>query len=52
MLGGASGPNDLTASTVYAGAGGRIIPIVIVALLFVVALVLFRREGRYFAERL
>jgi len=52
MLGGASGPNDLTASTVYAGAGGRLIPIAIVALLFLVSVVLFRREGRYFAERL
>ncbi|MBM2821313.1 MAG: type transporter [Thermoleophilia bacterium] len=52
MLGGASGPNDLTAATVYAGAGGRLIPIAIVALLFIAALVIFRREGRYFAERL
>ena len=26
MLGGASGPNDLTAATVFAGAGGRLIP--------------------------
>jgi ABC-2 type transport system permease protein len=48
---GASGPNDLTAATVYAGAGGRAIPIVIAVLLFVGALAFFRREGRYFAER-
>jgi ABC-2 type transport system permease protein len=48
---GSSGPNDLTAATVYAGAGGRAIPIAIAALIFVGGLVLFRREGRYFAER-
>jgi ABC-2 type transport system permease protein len=52
VLGGASGPNDLTASDVFAGAGGRLVPISIVALVFVAALVFFRREGRYFAERL
>lgn len=52
ILGGASGPNDLTAATVYAGAGGRLIPILIAVLLFAAALAFFRREGRYFAERL
>ena len=52
VLGGASGPNDLTASDVFAGAGGRLIPISIAALVLVSALVYFRREGRYFAERL
>jgi hypothetical protein len=50
VLGG-SGPNDLTAATVYAGAGGRAIPIGIALLIFVGALAFFRREGRYFAER-
>jgi ABC-2 type transport system permease protein len=52
LLGGASGPNDLTAADVYSGAGGRLIPLVIVGLVFAAALVFFRREGRYFAERL
>jgi ABC-2 type transport system permease protein len=52
ILGGASGPNDLTAATVYAGAGGRVIPIVVVAVMFVGALAIFRSEGRYFAERI
>jgi ABC-2 type transport system permease protein len=52
VLGGASGPYDLTAADVYAGAGGRLIPIVIVVLVFAAALAFFRREGRYFAERL
>ena len=52
VLGGASGPNDLTAADVFAGAGGRLIPLAIVALVFVAALAFFRREGRYFAERL
>ncbi len=52
MLGGASGPNDVSADVVYAGVGGRLIPIGIVAILFVVAFAFFRREGRYFAERL
>jgi ABC-2 type transport system permease protein len=49
---GVSGPNDLSAADVFAGAGGRAIPLAIVALVFVAALVYFRREGRYFAERL
>ncbi len=48
---GASGPNDLTAATVFAAAGGRMIPIVIAVLIFLGALVFFRRESRYFAER-
>jgi ABC-2 type transport system permease protein len=48
---GSSGPNDLTAATVFAGAGGRAIPIAIAVLVFVGALAFFRREGRYFAER-
>jgi ABC-2 type transport system permease protein len=48
---GASGPNDVTAANVYAGAGGRAIPIAIAVLVFVAALVFFGREGRYFAER-
>lgn len=51
LLGGASGPNDLTAADVY-GSGGRLIPLAIVAVLFGAALLFFRRESRYFAERL
>jgi ABC-2 type transport system permease protein len=50
ILGGASGPNDVTAATVY-GAGGSAIPIAIAVLVFLGALAFFRREGRYFAER-
>jgi ABC-2 type transport system permease protein len=50
VLGGASGPNDVTAADVY-GVAGRIIPILIALALFIGALVFFRREGRYFAER-
>jgi ABC-2 type transport system permease protein len=50
ILGGASGPNDVTAADVY-GPAGRIIPILIALFLFLGALVFFRREGRYFAER-
>jgi ABC-2 type transport system permease protein len=52
LLGGPSGPNDVSADVVYAGFGGRLIPIGIVALLFLAAFAYFRREGRYFAERL
>ena len=51
VLGGASGPYDMTAATVYAGAGGRLMPILIAALVFLGALAFFRHEGRYFAER-
>jgi ABC-2 type transport system permease protein len=51
VLGGASGPYDVTAASVYAGAGGPIIPILIAALLFLGGLAFFRHEGRYFAER-
>jgi len=52
VLGGSSGPYDVSAGTVYAGWGGRMIPITIVGLLFLAAVLVFRREGRYFAERL
>jgi ABC-2 type transport system permease protein len=48
---GSSGPNDVTAGNVYAGAGGRAIPIVIVAALLLLGLFVFRREAKYFAER-
>jgi ABC-2 type transport system permease protein len=51
ILGGPSGPNDVTAATVYAGAGGRVIPVLIAVLVFLGGLAFFRREGRYFAER-
>jgi ABC-2 type transport system permease protein len=47
---GNGGPNDLTVTDVY-GVGGRLIPVSIALALFVGALVFFRREGRYFAER-
>jgi ABC-2 type transport system permease protein len=52
LFAGSSGPNDVSAATVFAGAGGRLIPIAIVLLLFLGAVFFFRREGRYFAERL
>lgn len=48
---GVSGPNDVTAATVYAGVGGRTIPVLTAVLIFAGALVFFRREGQYFAER-
>jgi ABC-2 type transport system permease protein len=48
---GSSGPNDVTAATVYAHAAGRLIPIMIVAGIFVGGLAFFRHEARYFAER-
>jgi ABC-2 type transport system permease protein len=51
VLGGASGPNDVTAAAVYGGPIGRVIPILIAVLVFVGALAFFRREGKYFAER-
>jgi ABC-2 type transport system permease protein len=50
ILGGPSGPNDVTAANVY-GAGGRLIPVAIAVLIFVGGVAFFRREGRYFAER-
>ena len=52
MLGGSSGPYDETAATVFAGVGGRLIPLTIVVVIFLAAVVFFRREGRYFAEKL
>jgi ABC-2 type transport system permease protein len=48
---GASGPNDLTAADVYASVGGRAIPVAIAVLIFIGGLAFFRRDGRYFAER-
>jgi ABC-2 type transport system permease protein len=47
---GASGPNDLSVTDVY-GAGGRLISIATVALIFLAGIKLFRRESRFFAER-
>jgi ABC-2 type transport system permease protein len=47
---GSSGPNDLTATDVY-GRGGTLIPIAIAVVLLLGALAFFRRECRYFAER-
>ena len=51
ILGGPSGPNDVTAATVYGSAWGRLIPVLIAVLVFLGALAFFRREGRFFAER-
>jgi ABC-2 type transport system permease protein len=51
VLGGASGPNDVTAANVFWGSGGRLIPVLIAVLVFLGAFWFFRREGRYFAER-
>jgi ABC-2 type transport system permease protein len=48
---GSSGPNDLTAADVYSNAGGRVIPVAIAVLIFIGGLAFFRRDGRYFAER-
>ena len=48
---GSGGPNDVTAQTVFAGVGGRALPIAIALLVFGGSLVFFRREARYFAER-
>ena len=47
---GVSGPNDLSVTDVY-GPAGRLIPFAIVLLIVVVSLAFFRRESRYFAER-
>jgi ABC-2 type transport system permease protein len=48
---GSSGPNDLTAADVYTNAGGRAIPVAIAVVIFIGGLAFFRRDGRYFAER-
>jgi ABC-2 type transport system permease protein len=48
---GPSGPNDLTVADVYGGAAGRLIPLAIIAFVLIGGLAFFRRESRYFAER-
>ena len=48
---GASGPYDLTAAQVYAHHGGHAIPLVVVAFVVALGFLFFRRESRYFAER-
>lgn len=48
---GTSGPYDVTAATVYAGHGGRGIPIAVVVAVSVVGFAFFRRQSRHFAER-
>jgi ABC-2 type transport system permease protein len=50
ILGGPGGPNDLTASDVYPIAG-RLPPLAVLVLVVVTGFGYFRREGRYFAER-
>jgi ABC-2 type transport system permease protein len=52
VLGGSSGPHDVDAGSVYAGAGGRIWPVLVTLLVFGIGLMVFRRESRYFAERI
>jgi ABC-2 type transport system permease protein len=47
---GPSGPNDLTVTDVY-GPAGRLVPLAIIAVLLVGGYAFFRRESRYFAER-
>lgn len=52
VLGGTSGPYDVSAATVFAGAGGRLIPFLVLTLLSLTAFFFFKRQSRYFAERL
>jgi len=47
---GRSGPNDLTVTDVY-GLWGRVVPVAIVLLILYGGFAFFRRESRYFAER-
>ena len=49
---GATSPQDHTAGAVLAGHGGRLGPVLLAVAVFVGGVVLFRREGRYFAERI
>jgi ABC-2 type transport system permease protein len=48
---GPSGPNDLTVANVYGGQAGRLVPLAIIAVLLGGGYAFFRREARYFAER-
>lgn len=52
MLGGSSGPYDITAVDVYGGQAGRLIPVLIAVAVFLGGLAAFRREAPYFAERI
>jgi ABC-2 type transport system permease protein len=49
---GSTGPDDVTAAQVYAGSGGRLIPILVAVIVFLGAVAIFQREGRTFAERI
>jgi ABC-2 type transport system permease protein len=49
---GSTGPYDVTAAAVFAGHGGRLGPVLLTIAVFLGGLALFRREGRYFAERI
>jgi ABC-2 type transport system permease protein len=51
VLGGSSGPFDMTAASVYGGGAGRLIPLAVAVAVLLGGLMLFRREGPYFAER-
>jgi ABC-2 type transport system permease protein len=47
---GSSGPNDLSVTDVY-GPGGRLLSVAIILVIVVGSFAYFRRESRYFAER-
>jgi ABC-2 type transport system permease protein len=48
---GVGGPNDLSVANVYGGPAGRLSPLAIIAAILVGGILFFRRESRYFAER-
>lgn len=52
VLGGSSGPNDVDAGSAYAGFGGHLWPVLVTLLVFAAGLALFRRQSKYFAERI
>jgi len=49
---GATSAKDETAAAVFAGHGGHLVPVLVAVGVFVGGLVLFTREGKYFAERI
>lgn len=51
ILGGSSGPYDITAANVYGGAIFRLVPIAVSIAVFLGGVLVFRRDGPYFAER-
>jgi ABC-2 type transport system permease protein len=52
MLGGSSGPFDVTVAAAFGGSAGRLVPAAVAVAVFLFGFSVFRHQARYFAERI